>query len=124
MGLIYILEKIVHCIQQEIPDRILNVKLYGGWYENRRFTTLAQSISRQLDSFPRHVFSNDGKKLTLVPELARNLEALPRQEIYHTYRVHSLIVSEEKTGQFLIGDLYSNGKTYPKDGNHEPTPRK
>jgi hypothetical protein len=89
VGLHYVIEKIVTKISpSEVPGKHILVRLYGGWYENNRLTTLAQTLATQIAGiFPTVLVLSDRTTQIIVNvEMAYSLISQPNKHLFHTFR--------------------------------------
>lgn len=73
------------------PRSRVRFRLYGGWYEQRRPTRLAQRLTAELQAqFPRPVTvrTSGGQRhrVVAVVELATSVLIAPNSHLFHTYR--------------------------------------
>lgn len=69
-------------------DRV-NIRLYGGWYEEKFLTQLAQRIQSEISTnFPAPVQIKSAKVVVTV-DLARSLITSPKHDLLHTYRTRN-----------------------------------
>lgn len=66
----------------------MKIRLYGGWYEQNRFTTRAQNLSADvLASFPNIALLSDNATSVIVNcEMAYSILADPTNHLFHTFR--------------------------------------
>ena len=74
-----------------VPDNsIADIRLYGGWYERDRPTSLAQELREQIaECFPtvlRVTGPGTGRRVRAVVDLARSLLIRPDADLLDTYR--------------------------------------
>lgn len=93
-GLVDLLSiSLVKLPREVLPDNaFVDTRLYGGWYERDRLTTLAEDLRSEIDQqFPTVLrFAGVGHKrrIKAVAELARSLLISPRHNIFNTFRSH------------------------------------
>lgn len=90
LGIVHVVNSIVTLISPiEIGTgtRIM-VRLYGGWYENNRFTNRAQDISVDIAKhFPMPCYLSDkATQMVVSCEMAYSLLADPGNHLFHTFR--------------------------------------
>lgn len=91
-GVLGLVDTIARAIDPEPlwEDRRLDFRLYGGWYEDNRFTRLAQNLAIELyRDFPRKCFlicSKGRFPVSLTTELAYSIAARPEKHLFATYR--------------------------------------
>jgi hypothetical protein len=85
-----------HVLQMLGLDRLrstshVTIRLYGGWYEDRRLTSRAQVLAAELATFPRIVNlvspSRESHAITVRVELAYSMLAEPARNLMYTVRV-------------------------------------
>jgi hypothetical protein len=92
-GLKNVVERIVACLPPAIFNQgtRVEVRLYGGWYQENRLSHSAQRIAAEIaGEFPGVVpVATDSVKngLKVTVTLARSLITNPRKELINTYRV-------------------------------------
>ena len=91
-GLVDLVETMLDKLPESVaPDNaITSVRLYGGWYEQNRLTTLAQNLQSEIvQRFPT-VFQLEGKtnlrRIRTIVELARSLLICPGKDLFNTLR--------------------------------------
>ncbi len=95
-GLIHLTNRIATAIGAERFSgiEILRVRLYGGWYDGRNASRVAQDLYAEATShFPRDLSITHGGKLVRLrcrTELAESLACEPKVPVTHTYRPRSL----------------------------------
>lgn len=68
----------------KIHPSVVNIRLYGGWYEENLLTRNAQTLSAHLQgNFPD---VNDKLNCTINVELSRSLASRPSSDLLYTYR--------------------------------------
>ena len=77
-----------------LPDKTLvSTRLYGGWYEQDRLTTLAAALRSEIDQqFPTVLrFTDQGHKrrVRAIVDLARSLLIRPNNDLVNTFRSHA-----------------------------------
>jgi len=89
-GLVYIVNKILSKIDpSELKgDTHVIIRLYGGWYEQNRFTNRAQNLSIDISkNFPTILNLSDNRTRVFVNcEMAYSILADPYNHLFHTYR--------------------------------------
>lgn len=75
-----------------VGDRHITIRLYGGWYENSRFTSRAQKLSVDITKdFPATSYLSDKTSAVIVKcELAYSLLADPGNHLFHTFRARGV----------------------------------
>lgn len=82
-------------IPQECNRGICNIRVYGGWYEDKRITRMAQELIINInEDFPKNINiprDGDGKliPINLQAELAVSLVQDQRFHLFNTYRKKS-----------------------------------
>lgn len=85
-------EKLVDavCDHLEHHDSAINIRLYGGWYNEKTLTHKAHRVISAMGSdfpYPRGVVtSSSTRTITVRAELAYSLLAYPRKVLTHTFR--------------------------------------
>jgi uncharacterized LabA/DUF88 family protein len=91
-GMRYVAERILATVPPaHLPDGSrCRLRLYGGWYEHRSPTHLAQRLSAELQgSFPTPIIlvsPPPSRRLIAAAELAYSIETVPQRHLFHTYR--------------------------------------
>src|SRR4051794_1466349 len=89
-GLLNLADKVFEVVRPFLLDDIrLDIRLYGGWYEEDKLTRRAQDLAVELGAFPYPLWLKDRAPARLVPvnaSLAQSLEALPKKLLHGTYR--------------------------------------
>jgi hypothetical protein len=89
-GLLHLADRIFEAVRPLFLDDFrLDLRLYGGWYEDDKLTRRAQELSVELSDFPYPLWLKDRTPAQLVPigaSLAQSLEALPKKLLHATYR--------------------------------------
>ncbi len=91
LGISHVVSSIVSRIDPiEMGDgnRHITIRLYGGWYDNNRFTQRAQNLSADIaNKFPSTSVLADGSASVFVRcEMAYSLLADPSNHLFHTFR--------------------------------------
>lgn len=90
LGISFIVNSIVSkIVPLEVADgNRITIRLYGGWYENTRFTIRAQELSIEINQkFPTTALLSDGDSKVIVRcEIAYSLLSDPGNHLFHTYR--------------------------------------
>lgn len=87
--LLILINKLVYKLSPaEINDKNVQVRLYGGWYENNNVTKKAQNLRVEImRNFPQIITLSDNKSAAIVNvELALSLLAKPTTDLFNTYR--------------------------------------
>lgn len=76
-----------------LPDNtFVNTRLYGGWYEQDRPTTLAEKLRSEISQLFPKVFrfaeQGEQRRIRAVVDLARSLLIRPEHDILNTFRSH------------------------------------
>ena len=89
-GPLYLADRLFELVRSHLlDDTRLEIKLYGGWYEEDKLTRKAQDLVAQLASFPYPIWIRERippQLLRITASLAHSLEALPKKLIHSTYR--------------------------------------
>jgi uncharacterized LabA/DUF88 family protein len=92
MGVHSLIETIVRLFSADLllQEQRLEFRLYGGWYNDRHFTRMAQSLAVELHrAFPCK-FLISGKvgnvRVSTTAELAYSIAARPEKHLFATYR--------------------------------------
>ncbi|MGN7887494.1 hypothetical protein [Dyadobacter sp. 22481] len=88
-GLIFIVENTLSKFNKsEIAEKNVQIRLYGGWYENNVITRRAQDINIEIvNDFPRSVLLDDNKTAVITNvTLALSLAIEPRVHLLNTFR--------------------------------------
>ena len=89
-GILNIVDRVITRLDENslAADRI-DFKFYGGWYDERNLTVLAQKLATEIAAnFPRpHTRIKEISPITVTASLAHSLEALPKHILGSTYRV-------------------------------------
>lgn len=89
-GILHVINRIVSKIDLlEIDNnRHVNIRLYGGWYEYKRFTHRAQNLSIDIaTNFPNVALLSDNHTSVIVNcEMAYSILADPSNHLFNTYR--------------------------------------
>jgi hypothetical protein len=84
-GPLYLADRLFEAVRPHLAnDTRLDMKLYGGWYEQDKLTRRAQDLLVQLESFPYPMWVKDRtppRLLRITASLAHSLEALPKKLI-------------------------------------------
>ncbi|MBK7374298.1 MAG: hypothetical protein IPJ02_01605 [Chitinophagaceae bacterium] len=91
-GLLYVIEKVIKKINPpEIKGVNIEIRLYGGWYENNNLTRLAQGLSIEISAnFPARMYLSDSSTSVIVRvEMAYSLISEPLKHLFHTFRIRS-----------------------------------
>lgn len=92
-GLVYLTEKIVGGLSsQEVDNLNVQIRLYGGWYQNQRLTRTAQHLANEIsENFPITALLNDNKTQVIVNiELAYSLITQPHMQLFNTFRIRGI----------------------------------
>lgn len=92
-GLIYLSEKIVNGFSpSDVNNLNVQIRLYGGWYQNQRLTRTAQHLANEITgSFPITAVLNDNKsKIIVNVELAYSLITQPHMQLFNTFRIRGM----------------------------------
>lgn len=87
--LLYLADKIIHKFSlSETVERHVQIRLYGGWYENNLITRKAQNLRTEiLRHFPAKITLSDNTSAAIVNvELALSLYSAPSIDLFNTYR--------------------------------------
>src|SRR5688572_7838362 len=87
--LLLTIDKIVHKLAtSEIGERNVQIRLYGGWYENNSITRKAQNLKIEIvRTFPTSITLSDNSNRVIVNvELALSLLVAPGKDLFNTYR--------------------------------------
>lgn len=87
-GLLLLARRILTHVEGITPTkRDVNIRLYGGWYEQNRLTRLAQRLSAEItNSFPCALLTTQGTSIVGM-HLARSLISVPGHDMLHTFRM-------------------------------------
>ena len=90
-GIVHVVDRIISVIVHDLllaTERRIDVRLYGGWYEDRIPTKDAQTIAATLSShFPKMILSrHDRKRVIVNAELAYSLKCDPEHHLWYTLR--------------------------------------
>ena len=88
-GLIFIIESVLNKLSpNEVSDRNVKVRLYGGWYNNNNITQRAQNLNIDIrKNFPLTTLLSDNKTQVIAnAELATSLFIEPRIPLVDTFR--------------------------------------
>ncbi|MBW7913512.1 MAG: hypothetical protein H3C54_07420 [Taibaiella sp.] len=91
-GMLYLIESILSKINNnEVDNKNLLIRLYGGWYEKNSLTRKAQLIQSDVSgTFPKVMIMSDQKTSLIVNvELAYSIVAKPKEHLFHTFRRRS-----------------------------------
>ena len=79
------------------PHTRATVRLYGGWYENRKLTRLAQELIADLHTVSpinfKYPYFDSYKTLLVKVEMAYSLAVAPNKHLFATFRSRPAIVS-------------------------------
>lgn len=87
--LLYLADKLIRKLDfQEVGERSIQIRLYGGWYENNSITKKAQILRTEIiRNFPAtNTFSDNKTTVRVNIELALSLYAVPQVDFFNTYR--------------------------------------
>lgn len=89
-GVTYVVREILSKIDPTDLNGInrVDIRLYGGWYEQNNFTIKAQNISTEISAnFPASMKISDNITSVIVNcEMAYSLLSDPNNHLFHTYR--------------------------------------
>lgn len=89
-GPLYLADRLFEVVRPHfLDDTHLELKLYGGWYDQQSLTRKAQDIVARLADFPYPIWIKDRTPPHLVritASLAHSLETLPKKLIHSTFR--------------------------------------
>jgi hypothetical protein len=89
-GVMHVVNRIVSKIDSTEVDsnRHITIRLYGGWYQQNRFTNQAQILSADiLANFPNTALLSDNLTSVIVNcEMAYSILADPTNHLFSTYR--------------------------------------
>jgi hypothetical protein len=90
-GPLYLADRLFECLRPDLgSDTHLDVRLYGGWFEEDKLTRRAQDLVAGLSAFPYPMWIKDqgpAKLVRINATLAQSLEALPKKHLHGTYRM-------------------------------------
>jgi hypothetical protein len=108
-GPLYLADRLFERLKPHLAgDPHIQMKLYGGWYQQDRLTKNAQNLLAQLGLFPYPLWITDVSPAQLVrinAELAHSLEALPKKHLHGTLRFRP------PARRFMCEDPRANGCT-------------
>ena len=88
-GLVDVVERIVSAVVPDYldsDDKRVNLRLYGGWYEDQKPTRDAQSLSQSVtENYPSAIRSNSRFVIVSV-ELAYSMKCDPSHHLWYTLR--------------------------------------
>lgn len=91
-GPLNVADKIFEVLRPHLQNESrIDLRLYGGWFEEDKLTRNAQELSVQLAAhFPYLLRYRDGQTtypVTITASLANSLEVLPKKLLHHTFRM-------------------------------------
>jgi hypothetical protein len=90
LGISHVVQRIVSKIDVSdvANDKRINLRLYGGWYEQNRFTHRAQLLGADLiANFPTTALLSDNSTAVIVNcDMAYSILADPGNHLFHTFR--------------------------------------
>ena len=90
LGISYVVNRIVSKIDPSEVDskRRITIRLYGGWYEQNRFTQKAQNLSADVAAnYPNTALLSDNSTSVIVNcEMAYSILADPTNHLFSTFR--------------------------------------
>ena len=88
-GVVDVVDRIVSAIAPEHlapDDRRINLRLYGGWYEDQKPTRDAQQLSQSLTrNYPKSLVT-DSHRIIVSVELAYSMKCDPSHHLWYTLR--------------------------------------
>lgn len=89
-GISHVVNKILSKIDiaETTGNKRINIRLYGGWYEQNHFTTRAQNLSADISvTFPNVALLSDNITPVIVNcEMAYSILADPNNHLFNTFR--------------------------------------
>lgn len=89
-GISHVINRILSKIDphEVLGNRHVHIRLYGGWYEQNRFTTRAQNLSADISAnFPNVCLLSDNSTSGIVNcEMAYSILADPSNHLFNTFR--------------------------------------
>lgn len=90
LGITYVVNRIISKIDSSEVDgnRRMTIRLYGGWYEQNRFTLKAQNLSADIAAnYPNTALLSDNLTSVIVNcEMAYSILADPTNHLFSTFR--------------------------------------
>jgi hypothetical protein len=108
-GPLYVADRLFECLRPELQKETrVDVRLYGGWYEEDKLTRRAQDLIVDLAVFPYPMWLKDqvpAKLVRINATLAQSLEILPKKHLHGTFRFRPA------ARRLSCGDLQQSGCT-------------
>ena len=89
-GPLYLADRLFECLRSELGDESrVDIRLYGGWYEQDKLTRIAQDLVAKLSDFPHPMWiqNSPARLISINATLAQSLEVLPKKHLHGTYRL-------------------------------------